>query len=623
MTRLLGAVFFVVVLLACSRTALDAERGLSTSSDGDEASSGGANSSGGGSGAAPNVACEGDADCVTSDACEVGQCSPRGTCVFLVRDQDGDGFTDSLCGGTDCNDLNPNAHPSGVEDCTDGTDNDCNGVADCFDPACDGVECGCTPAPNGENCSNSVDDDCDGAVDCLDTDCLGTTDCGCEPESCENGDDDDCDGLIDCADDDCAGHPACICQASPEDCTNGGDDDCDGLIDCADPDCGFNSACLCLIPEHEICTDGRDNDCDGLIDCGDPTCFNHAACQACVTEICTGGMDEDCDGLVDCADPSCAFDPACPPMPEQCNNGRDDDLDGLADCNDPDCRNTQICQEMQNTCATARRIEALASASYTGNTTGQLSNFRGSCGGDAGEAVFRLELYEPVSLHVDTVGSDFDTVMYARVGNCAFGEEIGCDDDSGGIRWSSALDFPLLQPGTYFIFVDGLTVDPFAGPNEGAFTLNVEVAPAVEICGDGLDNDGDGYADCADSECATVPGCQGCNAGGIPMPELGVSACTDGLDNDCDGLVDCEDPDCSASQDNSTECCNGMDQNGNGIPDDFNCRCVTDGHCQATEICYTSTVGACSIPCDRFFGDICPFLAPGSACNLSTGQCEF
>lgn len=615
MVRLVGALLFGSLLLSCSRTALETDGGLSSEAgDGDESSSGGGG---------VEARCDDDTDCAPIDACEVGRCASSKRCEFSPRDQDLDGFADSLCGGTDCNDLNPDANPSRAESCFDGSDNDCNGVSDCFDPSCADGACGCTPAQSGESCTNGSDDDCDGAVDCLDTDCIGTVDCGCESESCENGSDDDCDELIDCRDDDCSAHPACLCQATPEVCNNQEDEDCDGLIDCADPNCGFHSDCVCLIPEHEICADARDNNCDGLIDCGDPTCFNHAACQACVTETCSGGSDEDCDGLVDCSDPSCAFDPACPPEPEQCNNDRDDDLDGLGDCNDPDCRNTQICQELQNTCATARRIEALESASYSGNTTGQLSNFRGSCGGDAGEAVFRLELSEPAALHIDTVGSEFDTVMYMRLGDCVSGREMGCDDDSGGLQRSSLLEFAVLQPGTYFIFVDGLTVDPSGGPNEGAYTLNVEVAPAAESCRDGIDNDGNGYADCADPVCLRDVSCAGCNGENTPGPELGVGACTDGSDNDCDGLIDCADEDCSASPDNSTECCDGTDENGNGIPDDFNCRCVSDGDCQAGDVCYTSTFSACGYPCDQYFGDICPFLAPGSSCNLSTGQCEF
>ena len=47
-----------------------------------------------------------------------------------VRDRDGDGFTDALCGGPDCNDLNVVVYPGSAEVCTDGSDNDCNGVVD-------------------------------------------------------------------------------------------------------------------------------------------------------------------------------------------------------------------------------------------------------------------------------------------------------------------------------------------------------------------------------------------------------------------------------------------------------------------------------------------------------------
>ena len=63
--------------------------------------------------------------------------------------------------------------------------------------------------------------------------------------------------------------------------------------------------------------------------------------------------------------------------------------------------------------------------------------------------------------------------------------------------------------------------------------------PVVEICTDGLDNDGDGLIDCADSDCASDPIC-------ILPPPKGVEICNDGLDNDSDSLVDCADPDCAS-----------------------------------------------------------------------------
>ncbi|MBL8741434.1 MAG: hypothetical protein JNK04_10080, partial [Myxococcales bacterium] len=71
------------------------------------------------------------------------------------------------------------------------------------------------------------------------------------------------------------------------------------------------------------------------------------------------------------------------------------------------------------------------------------------------------------------------------------------------------------------------------------------------------------------------------------------------------------------------ECCNGLDETGNGVIDDFNCRCANTGECDNGQICYDHTVHACGIPCDFFFGDVCPFIQPGSTCSPVTQQCEF
>ncbi len=114
-------------------------------------------------------------------------------------------------------------------------------------------------------CSNGVDDDSDGLIDCAETSCA--TDPHCIPETaCSNGVDDDLDGLRDCADPTCGGDAYC----SETSCDNGSDDDGDGVIDCLEASCDGVGACE-FGAEH-VCNDGVDNDRNGVMDLAEPAC---------------------------------------------------------------------------------------------------------------------------------------------------------------------------------------------------------------------------------------------------------------------------------------------------------------------------------------------------------------
>lgn len=74
-------------------------------------------------------------------------------------DNDHDGWTDSLCGGSDCEDDNPSINPGAWEICGDGIDNDCQGG----DEICSET--------GSSACDDGIDNDEDGFVDCDDAGC--------------------------------------------------------------------------------------------------------------------------------------------------------------------------------------------------------------------------------------------------------------------------------------------------------------------------------------------------------------------------------------------------------------------------------------------------------------------
>jgi len=63
----------------------------------------------------------------------------------------------------------PALPPEPPENCSDGRDNDHDGVADCMDPDCVG-DPACTSGGGGgtENCCDGIDNDGDWLVDCID-----------------------------------------------------------------------------------------------------------------------------------------------------------------------------------------------------------------------------------------------------------------------------------------------------------------------------------------------------------------------------------------------------------------------------------------------------------------------
>lgn len=132
--------------------------------------------------------------------------------------------------------------------------------------------------------------------------------------------------------------------------------------------------------------------------------------------------------------------------------------------------------------------------------------------------------------------------VYTDYGTIFYEQEVGgpCSGDSGGPAF-------VTRNGKEYV----LGITSYGDEECTAYGVSTSVpdyydwlvkkAPAVfenlsyENCTDGKDNDGDGKADCKDSDCSFHVSCA----------NTAVEICDDGKDNDGDGRIDCKDDDCS------------------------------------------------------------------------------
>ena len=287
-----------------------------------------------------------DTDCAAQGLiCDDGWCAAD-TCP----DGDGDGYDDATCGGTDCDDTDPEVSPGEAEVCN-GKDDDCDGTTDwspdwlcgegvycsfgeCTETPCDPNPCDTPPEgyceltvryawslpgdclvdPNVTHCEYAfIVEDCAwyGQL-CEAGECVDNPD-PCDPNPCTSpppgfcegdyaitfndpgfcdwmgGDDYDCQ-YFDTSFQDCAalGMACELGECVPATCW---DNDWDGYTDvsCGGDDCDDSDDGT--NPGMNEWCDGRDNDCDGLIDDG-------ATCQAgyeCVAGACEPNVTDPCD----------------------------------------------------------------------------------------------------------------------------------------------------------------------------------------------------------------------------------------------------------------------------------------------------------------------------------------
>jgi hypothetical protein len=369
-----------------------------------------------------------------------------------------------------------------VGDCNDNGQHDSTDIATQFSGDCDnnGIPDECQEGTSCQPCT--VDGDCDDGLFCSGVE-------SCVNDLCQTGTPVDCDDGIVCTQD--------ACDETTGFCENLADDAlcddglfCNGVETCntgsgceagADPCPG--EVCLedddaCCRIEPEVCNDALDNDCDGLVDCFDPDCGGTPGCPPC---------DEDglCDPGEDCA--SCPGD--CPGAFAGCGNGRcepslgEDCLSCAQDCNGEQSGNPQqrfCCGDGDGTnpagCADPRCSSDGFSCS---NVPFDFCCGDGFC--ESNESI--------CSCPLDCQG--FDTGVYPGAPQLCDGLNNDCDEPS----W-----------------------------------------PAIPA--DEVDDDGDGFVDCApwlgDSAGVTAGGdCDDADASTYPE----AAETNDGLDNQCPGDI--------------------------------------------------------------------------------------
>ncbi len=508
-----------------------------------------------------------------------GQSTLFDTACVEVVDRDGDGWClvgrdldgDRSCvdpgerGVGDCDDARANVYPVAPENCGDGHDNDCNGLVDREDAACNSVTDhdgdGYCPAGKDldgdgsclseaeraagvdcddsrpevhegaeERCVGREDDDCDGAVDLEDDDCAEVADRDADgfcPSGIDLDEDGSCldEGEREVARGDCDDANRGVGPRVRERCVGDVDDDCDGHVDLDDDDCArvrdrdgdghcplgvdLDGDGSCVDPGEATLAGDCDDDeplaAPGLLE----ACDGAAACR----DLCVNGRDEDCDGRVDGRDDDCA---AFADLDGDgwCIVGRDDDGDGL-------CAEDELGE-----LGDAEPRDATVYPSAPENCVDLRDNDQDGLVDEATACVATRDLdgdgWCPL-------GRDLD-----GDGNCT-----GLDE---GVRGSDCNDLdPSRNPDATEACFNRRDDDC-----DGEVDLDDDAClhwldrDGDGFCGAGLDDNGDG--DCVDdSEDRFGADCDDTNRDIHPR---GVERCDNELDDDCDGRVDADDASC-------------------------------------------------------------------------------
>lgn len=195
-----------------------------------------------------------------------------------------------------------------------------------------------------------------------------------------------------------------------------------------------------------------------------------------------------------------------------CLDGADNDADGLADCDDPDCASGPWCTSPA--CA-----HEILPGTIPFETEGDLSiechlnRFSGCAGERTRERVFAWQAPLTGRVVFDADDSEFSSMLSVRKGSC-----VGPELAPRGVSWCPRRDYwdptataagvDVVEGEWYYVMLSATSRhNAFPHDADGkpliGYRLKIRLAEEErgERCWDGIDNDGNGWADFADEQC--------------------------------------------------------------------------------------------------------------------------
>jgi subtilisin-like proprotein convertase family protein/C1A family cysteine protease len=184
-------------------------------------------------------------------------------------------------------------------------------------------------------------------------------------------------------------------------------------------------------------------------------------------------------------------------LTENCTDGKDNNFNNLSDCLDSACADNDACREVGTLFTNTSKAEI-----PDGNSTGVVSSIAVPNAGTVDEVRVKLDVQHPY------IGDLVVTLVAPDGSRAKLHDKQGGGDDN--IKKSFKVDALVgkAAKGTWKLEL----VDAAKGDKGSLVSWSLELklsgGEVVEVCDDGIDNDGVGGADCADSACASATACE-------------------------------------------------------------------------------------------------------------------